>query len=139
MIKVAGVWEHGWGLNAKIEYDIWHFALRTYAVDQWYMSPVMMPDKGRLLTQIDTVQDAIDQNPDFIPVFVDENGETDLLDFQHPENGLYIFGRNGQSPWKDYGRKGVSVKISVPVHDGLLWGHQCVPLVLQHRHGLHTK
>ena len=135
MIKVAGIWQDGWGLTAEIEWALWEFPCRTYEVAQWYMSPIRMPDRGKMLTQVDTVQDAIDQNPDFTPIFVEEAGTTDLTDFEHPENALYIFGSEGESAWLRKGQPGISVQIPVPIN-GILWGHQCVPLVLQHRHGL---
>lgn len=139
MIKVAGAWEHGWDLTTEAEYHLWNFPCRAYAVDEWYMAPISdMPDRGKLLTQVPSIEDAILLNPDLVPVFVEENGETDLLDFQHPSNALYIFGRAGYSAWRARGRKGISVRITVPVGIGMLWGHQCLPLVLQHRMGLNS-
>jgi hypothetical protein len=137
MIKVAGAWEQGWGLTTESEFPLWEFPCRTYEVSEWYMAPVLMPPKGRLLTQVETLQDAIDANPDYTVVWVEEDGEIDLRDFEHPENALYILGRAGWSEWKNQGRPSNSVVIDTPVKGGMLWAHQCIPLVLQHRFGLH--
>jgi len=128
MIKVAGMWELGWNTPIK-EYDLWRFPMRDFGVDEWYMSPISGINKGNI-TEISTVRECIDINPDFIPVFVDENGSEDLVDFQHPKNALYILGKaNGTTMTES----DVSVKIEIKEGKGLLWPHQAICIVLYDR------
>lgn len=133
MIKVAGVWEQGW-IAPYSEFDLWHFPLREFKVDEWYMSPVSgMAKRGKLLTEVPGIVTAIIDNPDLTPVYVDEEGETFLADFDHPADVLYIFGRAGFSPWKVRNGWQRSIRIETPAGGSLLWPHQCVPLVLYDR------
>lgn len=128
MIKVAGIWELGWN-TPIMEYDLWHFPMRDFKVDEWYMSPISGINKGKI-TEIATIRESIDLNPDFTPIFVDENGSEDLADFKHPENALYILGKAGGSPMI---KTDMSVKIETKEGKGLLWPHQAICIVLHDR------
>ena len=127
MIKVAGCWELGYN-TPIMEYDLWHFPLRDFGVDEFIMTPVSGINKK--VTEYKLVQDAIDANPTLIPVFVDEKGSTELEDFEHPEDVLYILGNAGNTQYKN---KGFSVKVKTIANKGLLWPHQAICIVLYDR------
>lgn len=128
MIKVAGVWELGWN-TPIMEYDLWKFPMRDFGVDEWYMAPISGIQKGNI-TEVAFIKDAIHLNPDFTPVCIDENGTTDLEEFTHPENALYLLGKAGGSPNAD---SGFSVRIPTKENKGLLWPHQAICIVLYDR------
>ena len=130
-IKVAGVWELGWS-TPLTEYELWSFALRSYGVERWYMAPVSGIQRARVV-EVRDVLEAVELNPDLTPVYVDEEGEQELRSFVHPGDALYVFGRAGYSPWAASGRNGLSLRIETEVPGGMLWPHQCVPVVLRDR------
>lgn len=131
MIKVAGVWEQGWNTPLS-EYDLWAYPLRDFEVDEWYMTPISGIDRPAI-TELKSLDEVIALNPDLIPVYVDEEGETDLRDFDHPENVLYICGKASYSPWRASGATGKSIRIKTIQDKGLLWPHQCMALILYDR------
>ena len=131
MIKVAGMWEFGWSTPIT-EYDLWNFPLRDFAVDEWYMSPVTGIAKNNL-SELANIKESIELNPDLVPVYIDEKGETELQDFEHPENVLYILGRAASSPYTSNGSTGLSIRIQTPAMGGMLWPHQCIAMVLYDR------
>ena len=131
MIKVAGVWELGWN-TPLFEYDLWAFPLRDFGVDEWYMTPVSGIRK-KWITELGSLEEAFTLNPDLTPVYLDEAGETDLQEFEHPTDTLYICGKAGYSPWRAHGATGKSLKIKTVLDNGLLWPHQCVVLALYDR------
>ena len=127
MIKVAGCWELGYN-TPIMEYDLWHFPLRDFGVDEFIMTPVSGID--REVTEYKLIQDAIDANPILIPVFVDEKGSTELRDFEHPKDALYILGNAGNTQYKN---TGISLKVKTVANDALLWPHQAICIVLYDR------
>ena len=129
MIKVVGCWELGWS-TPIMEFDLWTYPLRDFSVDEHIMTPVSGIDSN--VTEVKSIQEAIDDNPGLIPVYVDEDGDTPLTEFEHPENALYIFGKANYSPFATVGKKGVSVRIETKEH-GLLWPHQAACIVLYDR------
>lgn len=130
MIKVIGVWELGWTAPIS-EHPLWDFPLRSFAVDEWYMTPVS--GIAKRVTEVGSIDDAISLNPDLTPIYVDENGEEELRSFQHPENALYILGKAGYSPWAANNKQGRSLQIETVVGGGMMWPHQCIPIVLYDR------
>lgn len=128
-VKVAGCWEQGW-TTPIMEYDLWKFPLQDFKVDEFIMTPVSGISKK--ITEYKDIQEVIDNNPDLVPVFVDENGTTDLEDFEHPENALYICGRVSYSPMKLF-KDTLSVKVVTPAEGGRLWPHQAISIVLYNR------
>jgi hypothetical protein len=131
MIKVAGVWEQGW--NTPIcEYDLWAYPLRDFGVDEWYMTPVSGINRPGL-TELKSLEEVTALNPDLVPVYVDEEGEVELQDFEHPEDVLYICGKASYSPWRASGATGKSIRIKTIQDKGLLWPHQCMALILYDR------
>jgi len=131
MIKVLGCWELGWS-TPIMEFDLWYFPLRDFKVDEF----IMCPNSGiaRNVTEFKDIQAAIDANPDLTPIFLDEDGETELSDFIHPVDALYIFGKASYSPFSAMAKKGQSVKIETGEGKGMLWPHQAASIVLYDRH-----
>jgi hypothetical protein len=134
MIKVAGVWELGWNTPIK-EIELWEYPLRDFGVDELHMSPVsgisslFVHEHSNLGPWID--QERVNGNT---IVFVDENGVTDLDDFEHPENAVYVLGKASLSAMVAYGlEQDLSVKIKTKMNAGLLWPHQAITIVLNDR------
>lgn len=132
MVKVAGCWELGWN-TPILEFDLWHFLLAEFAVDELIMTPVSGID-GQV-TEFRSMQDALEANKGLVSVFCHEDGEHDLDTFYHPENAIYIFGKANYSPFnnlhKQYG--GTSLKIRTNANRGTLWPHQAASIVLYDR------
>lgn len=135
MIKVAGLWELGYSAPLT-EYELWHFMLRSFEVDEWCMSPVSGL-LGKQVTERAALETFIDENPNLVPVAVDEHGVIPLQDFKHPENALYLTGKAGRSVLS---LGATSVRVETPCKEpGLLWPHQALAIVLHDRqvkHGL---
>lgn len=129
MIEVAGIWEQGWNYPL-MEQTQWEMVMREFGVSRMNMVPVS-GIKGRRLHEYADIGDVI-ADRGLEPVFVDENGETELTDFEHPENALYIMGRVSQSALPQYGKGRKSVRINTP-KSGLLWPHQALAIVLYDR------
>lgn len=131
MIEVAGIWELGWN-TPIVEHDIWAYPLRDFGVDAWHMCPVSgirsehvieHPDLGELIENKRNAGKQI--------VFVDEGGDTDLEDFQHPVDPLYVFGKASMSPLRAYKKEGdLSIRITTPNNLATMWPHQTAVMVL---------
>ena len=92
MIKIAGMWEQGW--NAPlIEANYWEMLLRDFGVEHLCMAPVsgLAPRSKIKLFEKDTMEEILEANSELIKVWVDERGETELSEFEHPESAIYIF------------------------------------------------
>lgn len=129
VVKVLSFWEQGWNTPIK-EYDLWHFPVREFQIDEFIMIPISGIDG-----EVTEYKDFEDVNTsDVTIVWIDENGEDDLQDFEHPENAMYVFGRTSLAPMNIYKKDGdKSVKITTLENKGLLWGHQAMVLVLYDR------
>lgn len=132
MVKIAGLWELSYN-TPLVEHDQWSFFLKDFGVDEWAMAPVSgIRHKGSLLHEYDQVIDIIEDNLDLTVVYIDEAGKTNLEDFEHPLDALYICGRANFSPYKSIGG-GQSVRIRTPNNTGGLWPHQALAIVLYDR------
>lgn len=128
MIKVAGFWELGYSTPLQ-EFDLWSYPLREYGVDEFIMCPVSGINEK--VTEYKDIEQVLEANKDLTPVYVDEKGEIELENFEHPKNALYIFGKASYSPLN---KKSLSVKIITPSNKGMLWPHQCACMLLDHRY-----
>lgn len=129
-VAVAGCWELGYSAPLT-ERDLWLFPLRDFEVDRWLMSPVSGIYEP-LLEERDTLEGL--EVDGLARVFVDEHGVTELTDFDHPKDALYIFGKAGFSPLRAYGTQGdLSVRVDTPAAGGMMWPHQVAVLTLWHR------
>ena len=129
MVKVAGIWERGWNTPIK-EYDLWRMVVDEFQVDELIMTPVSGINKN--VIEMANMQEVIEAYPDLEPVFVDENGETELANFKHPEKALYIFGKGSYSPLH-LSQGNLSVKVMTPTNLGLMWPHQVLAILLRDR------
>jgi|SRR3989344_6016701 len=143
IVKVAGCWDT-WEATEQ-EYLIhWRFMTKHFGVDTLYMTPVTgLADKLKnsldytesKFVELPSLEDVIKANPKLTPVIVDENGATELSEFKHPDNALYLFGRVSYSPLESLKGEKLSVRIpSWSKHSnaslGLLHPHQAASIVL---------
>lgn len=130
-VAVAGSWELGYSAPLT-ERDLWAYPLRDYHVDAWYMAPISGIQEQRL-TEVPDIEPLILETP-LTRVFVDENAGTELGDFEHPTDALYILGKASFSPFAAYATPDdLSVRIATPAAAGMLWPHQALLLVLHDR------
>lgn len=134
VVKVAGIWEMGWN-TPMAEFELWHFPLRDFRVDEFYMTPISGIDKE--VTELKSLDEAIERNQDLTVVFVDEKGETPLAKFAHPQRALYVLGRTSVSPMQLIKKDAdLSVRIETKPdqsNEGMLWAHQAISIVLYDR------
>ena len=130
MIKVVGCWELGWS-TPIMEFDLWTYPMRDFGVDELIMTPVSGIDAR--VVEFKTVPDVIAANPDLVPVYIDEDADTELCHFQHPPDALYILGKANYSPYACTGKQGIAVRVETKEH-GLLWPHQAASIVLYDRY-----
>lgn len=128
MIVVAGIWEDGWNTPIK-ELDLWHYPLRDFAVDELAMTPVSGIATNKV-KEFHTVEDIV-EHYDLPVIICTEHGETDLVDFKHPKDALYIFNRTsgGELPVTP----AHTLKIRTGLNKGMLWGHQAASIILYDR------
>lgn len=130
MIVVAGLWELGWNTPIK-EVELWKFMVKEFNVDSFAMTPISgIRDKS--VKEFDTIDDII--NHYNLPVvIVDERAETNLAEFVHPKDVIYLFGRANYSPLSNYFKNCMSVKIETIGDSGRLWPHQAASIILYDR------
>ncbi len=135
MIKVAGVWEHGWNVPI-IEINQWELLLREFGVTHLYMIPVagLLPYPKVNLTEKNSIKEVIEENRELTCVFVDERGETDLRDFVHPQDVLYVFGAGNKDIFMYKGEKDLSVRIPTPRNKALMFATEACAIVLYDRY-----
>lgn len=134
-VKIAGLWEFGWSCPIQEE-SYWTYPLRDFGVAELCMCPIsgIQKDNQIPLVEYNDIGEVLTANPDLTRVFVDENGETPLCTFVHPQNAIYIFGKAGQSPMATYKQDGdLSIVIPTRQNLGLLWPHQAAVMVMYHR------
>ena len=130
MIEVAGVWEQGWSVPIT-EYISWEMVLNEFGVSRMNMAPITGIHK-KYVYEYPTVEEIIKDRSHLTPVFVDENTDKTLSEFEHPENALYILGRVSHSPYIAIGKDYTAVKIETP-KPGMLWPHQALSIILYDR------
>ena len=125
-VRVVGLWEFGW-FAPITEQNLWQFPLREFGVTEW----IMCPETGLPgVVQAADVTDALDDRP---AVFLDENGEFPLDEFDHPDDVTYVFGKSGRSVLSAMRPDDVSVRVSTPTGQGMMWAHQTLVVVLHDR------
>lgn len=135
IIKVAGLWEQGWTVPV-LEHQNWEYPLRDFNVQEFYMTPISgIMDKW--ITEKQTIDEVILDNPDLTVVWVDETAEVTLSDFEHPINALYITGRTTTRPMV-LSRKEEHLAVRIETksdgsNQGMLWAHQAMCIVLYDR------
>lgn len=130
MVVVGAEWEFGWNTPIK-EYDLWHFPMREFGVDEIAFSPVSGINK-KGIREFRSIEEMIDFYN--IPVVLGhENGNTNLVDFKHPEDALYLFGRTSRDLFPAYGHIYPSLRVETPVTKGMIWGHQAASIIMYDR------
>lgn len=132
-IAVAGTWDFAW-LAPISEYDQWWQICEEFGVTDFNMCPVSGVDRPKVTECVDYAA-IFNAHSNYELVFLDENAETELSNFIHPENALYIFGKGTYSPFTGLGMNypnSHSVKINT-VKPGMQWGHQALAIVLYDR------
>lgn len=130
MIEVAGLWELGWSAPMT-EAIQWEYAMREFGIERLNMTPISGVYK-RWIHEYNHTEAILADRSHLTPVFVDENAETELSDFKHPENALYLFGKGTYSPFSSKASEHLSVKIN-STQPGLMWPHQALAVVMYHR------
>jgi hypothetical protein len=133
-VKVVGFWNFGWTVPIS-EFHLWEMIVRDFHVHEHIMCPVSGIDRKvtEYKNMIDMFDNVFKKNPGIIPVFIDEEGEVELQEFDHPSNALYILGKTSYSAWKSNGKKGRSVRIQTPAENSMLEPHQALAIVLYDR------
>lgn len=130
MIVVASIWETGWNTPIK-EFDLWYYPLKDFGVDEIAFTPVSGIHINNKAKEFDSVKAMVEHYN--LPIIVcTEFGDTNLNDFKHPKDALYLFNRTsgGNLPVKsDY-----SLKIETKLNKGMLWGHQAASIILYDRY-----
>jgi hypothetical protein len=130
VIEIAGIWEIGRNVPL-MEADLWKCALRSYGLKRLNMTPIT-GIHAPWISEFASVAEILAAYPDHQPVFVDETAALELEDFAHPQNALYIFGRSNYSPFINMAKGHPSFRIECPAL-GMLWPHQCLPMILRDR------
>jgi len=129
-IEVAGLWEMGWSAPVT-ESVLWEYAMREFGISRLNMTPVS-GIKKRWVFEYPSIEEILQDRDGLTPVFVDENAQTELRDFVHPSNALYVFGKGTYSPFSKMAEGHKSVKIGTPI-PGLMWPHQALVVVMYDR------
>jgi len=130
MIEAAGLWELGWSAPIT-EAVLWEYVMREFGVERLNMAPVSGIDK-RWIYEYENVELLLNDRSHLTPVFVDENATTELLEFDHPNDALYLFGKGTYSPFSAMAEEHLSLKIK-STKPGLMWPHQALAVVMYDR------
>lgn len=143
MIRIAGHWELSWNTPIK-EAELWNLVLRDFEIKEWFMWPVsgIRHNEQRTVNLIEKheFKDILEINQDLTHVYVEPDNPhyrhygTDLREFEHPKDVLYIFGSVGFNPVIHH-KKEEDLGIIIPTiqNKGVPWPHQCLMVVLYDR------
>ena len=133
-------WDHKTRMNhdnMRYMYQYWDYSCRGFGLEP--SSFVFVDLEGTLAGLnppnkiFDTLEEALDSFPDFIPVYIHGSGKTKLSEFNHPENAVYIFGPN----WDSMAVPEDAVCVSIPAPDPVigidLFSHVALGIVLYDR------
>lgn len=131
-IKFCGVWEVGY-IAPLNEVDMWRFPLMDYGIEQLIMTPVSGIKGFDILKEVDDLEVELNNHraDGWTVVFLDENGESALEEFNYPDKVIYVFGRAGYSPYIAHKKENdYSISVKTPNQLGTLWPHQVTVLLL---------
>jgi hypothetical protein len=133
-ITVAGIWEFGWSTPIK-EVDLWEYALKEFGDVDFHMTPVSGIFREFVTEHADLNTLITSKRAEGIEiVFVDEAAPVSLVNFVHPANAMYVFGKASISTFAVYASPGdKSVSIPTVTNQGGFWPHQAACVVLYDR------
>jgi len=143
MIKIAGNWELSWNTPIK-EAELWNFVLRDFEIKYWYMWPIsgIRHNENNTVSLIEKhdLKSILEDNQNLTHVYVEPDNDhyrhygTDLRDFEHPKDVLYIFGSAHFNPVIGH-KRAHDLGIIIPTiqNKGVLWPHQCLLTILYDR------
>ncbi len=115
------------------EYDDWIHPLKEFGIDEFWMSPVTGIELSRVHERRN-LDEILAESQDFTVVYVDESATTDLTNFVHPENALYVLGKTGYSPYQTHKTENdLAVKVPTVTNQAGFWGEQAAILILYDR------
>lgn len=135
MITILGLWETVW-MGPRTERRVWQQTMYSFKVDRWAMTalkdaqtapwtyPVPFEDVGEMLA-------AYPGKKTFL-MCPDRMESQDLIEYEHPEDAIYVFGNNAQNLVKFVSDEDDVVTINTP-WDGTLFAHCAAPIVLYDR------
>ena len=132
MVILTGTWELGYADPFR-EAEQWKFMVMDYNVDKFVMTPVS-GIKHKKLEELDSFDEIFDKYADLPAVFIDEKATTSLVDFEHPEDCMYVFGKAGYSPLAFRREGDYSVYIPTPNMAGGMWASQAAAIILNDRY-----
>ncbi len=133
MIKVCTYWDCKIGSGSDLKrqlYQFYDFTAKAFGVDD-----LLLVDEDNSCT-IDppnlfgSIQEVKRKFSGLVPVFISTKGKAPLKDFKHPENALYIVGKNYTG--YDVPEGAESIKIETPGFVPL-WAHVALGIVLMDR------
>ena len=133
MVTVIGIWEDTWMEAERTERRLWKQTIQGFNVDRW----IMAPSNGKVFStpiQYDTIQEALDSvegKKTFCVPPKTFNG-IDLLEYKHPQDGIYVIGSGAESLMGLVREGDDIVSVSTP-SDTDLFGVCFVPIVLYDR------
>ncbi len=136
MITVIGMWEQGYTLEQTfIEDTIWKQTLSAFAVDRFIMIdyPEVHLDNLSKPEQFSTMKDALASSEgERVFLVFSAKDATDMKDFVHPANTVYIFGRPGDNLEQYISSGDHQVHITTPNNVDML-ACSCIAAVLYAR------
>jgi tRNA(Leu) C34 or U34 (ribose-2'-O)-methylase TrmL len=129
MVVVAGVWEAGWNTPIK-EFELWHFPLKDFGVDEFAMTPVSGIRLNNKVQEFHSVEEII-QHYGLPVILCTEYGESTLEEFKHPKDALYLFNRTSGGVIVEH--PDYTLRIETKLNKGMLWGHQAASIILYDR------
>jgi hypothetical protein len=118
-VKIAGCWDTQMIPSPAMEFNSrWKYLVNGFCLDGIYMAPVTgftegyrtSEDRRDHVIEVQDIMEAVEANPDLVPVLVDECSSDRLQSFTHPRDALYLFGRTGQSFFDYWGGRSVSIE-----------------------------
>jgi len=106
MYGLLFIWDSGW-FHPQTELNLWHDLAMSFSADLL----VMVPDlkvydyQDIAFEKFEDVESALAEHSDLTAVFLEPKDiiesnnltGTSLVDFQHPQDALYLFGNSGRS------------------------------------------
>lgn len=97
MVELVALWEKGW-LDARVEAFIWRQMADAFAVDRLTFVPARLNQERP--NEAASVPDALAASS-CRPVFLIPRGGVSLVEYEHPEDAVYVFGnaQDGNERW----------------------------------------